>query len=182
MFDVRQTPLAGCVELAPTVHEDRRGRFAKVFHEPTFARLGLETQFAEEYFSVSRQGVLRGMHFQVPPHDHAKLVYLVAGSVLDVVLDLRAGSPSFGRCATFELSADAVTMVYVPRGCAHGFYVRAGPATMVYRTSTVHSPEHDTGVHWKSVGVEWPDGDPVVSERDDRLPALQDFRSPFRHA
>ena len=182
MMDLIASALLGCYEIRPSVSEDVRGRFVKVFHAPSFASRGLETQFPEEYYTVSKEGVARGMHFQLPPHEHVKLIYVVQGAVMDVVLDLRAGSPSFGQAAIFELSAAAANMVYVPRGFAHGFFVRSGTATMIYRVSTVYAPEHDAGVLWSSVNVPWPDRNPLLSERDRGFPVLQRFNSPFRYA
>jgi dTDP-4-dehydrorhamnose 3,5-epimerase len=181
MFELVSSPVPGCFEIRPAVVNDLRGRFVKVFHEGAFSELGLETGFVEEYYSVSRRNVLRGMHFQRPPRDHVKLVYCVEGAVLDVALDLRRGSPAYGRCAAFNLSADGAGMVYLPRGLAHGFLVLSERATMVYMVTSTHSPAHDDGVLWNSIGVRWPVEDPVVSERDRRFIRLADFESPFAY-
>lgn len=180
MLELLPSEIPGCYELRPKVVEDVRGRFVKVFHEPTFASHGLETHFPEEYYSVSTQGVIRGMHFQLPPHDHVKLVYVVHGAVLDVVLDLRVGSPTYGCTANFELDARTANMAYVPRGVAHGFCVRTISATVFYRVSKIYAPEHDAGVLWSSVPVSWPTERPVLSERDLAFPELNAVNSPFR--
>src|SRR5581483_7390979 len=140
---------------------------------------GLRTDFAEEYYTVSHVRVLRGLHFQVPPHDHAKLVYCAAGRVLDVALDLRVGSPAFGRHVRAELSAADGNALYLPPGLAHGFYVLEAPALMVYNQTSVYAREHDAGVRWDSAGIPWPDADPILSDRDRSFPALADFRTPF---
>ena len=111
--------LPGCYEIQTNPLEDLRGRFVKVFHKEIFANLGLEINFAEEYYSVSYHRVLRGLHFQVPPHEHLKLVYCVEGRVLDVVVDLRVGSPQYGKFATIELSRPkGQYAVYCPRSGA----------------------------------------------------------------
>jgi dTDP-4-dehydrorhamnose 3,5-epimerase len=176
---IEQTGLAGCLQLFPRASRDARGWFVKTFHEEQFAAAGLATHFAEEYYSVSRRNVLRGLHFQTPPRDHAKLVYCTAGAVLDVVVDLRAGSPTFGQHRRFTLTGVKRNALYIPTGFAHGFYVTRGPATMIYKTTTVHSPAHDAGVLWSSCGIRWPARKPLVSERDRAFPALDDFASPF---
>ena len=135
--------------------------------------------FAEQYYSVSHSGVLRGLHFQLPPSDHDKLVYCTAGAAFDVALDLRLGSPEFGRHIGLTLSAEAHNLLYLPRGFAHGFCVTEGPATMVYNTTTPYAPEHDTGILWNSAGIDWPVDTPLVSTRDRNFPALDEFESPF---
>lgn len=178
---IEQTGLPGCYELFPQVFRDHRGCFVKTFHEDAFVEAGLVGHFAEEYYSVSHRRVLRGLHFQIPPSDHVKLVYCIAGFVLDVVVDVREGSPTFGQHQTFTLNARRRSLVYIPSGLAHGFYVLSANATLVYKTTSVHSPEHDTGIRWNSAGIEWPDTTPVVSARDQAFPALSEFRTPFRY-
>jgi dTDP-4-dehydrorhamnose 3,5-epimerase len=182
MIERVETAVPGFLELRPPVREDGRGRFVKVFHEGDFARLGLATAWAEEYYSVSTHRVLRGLHFQLPPHDCAKLVYCVSGSVMDVGVDLRVGSPTYGRHATLDLSAARGNMAYLEAGLAHGFYVREGPATLVYKVTAVYAPDADTGILWSSAGIAWPDPGPVVSERDRGFAPLARFDSPFRFA
>jgi len=181
MIERLATPIPGCWELRYRSFEDDRGRFVKTFHRDAFAEAGLETDFAEEYYSLSHQGVLRGLHFQTPPKDHVKLVYAIAGKALDAVLDLRVGSPTYGRYHVLELSAASANALYVPRGLAHGFYVPEGEAVMVYKVTSVHSPVHDHGICWNSAGIPWPDEAPILSERDRGFPALPDFVSPFRY-
>lgn len=175
-------PLAitGVMELRPRVHRDGRGRFVKPFHAPTFRANGLACDFAETFYTTSRRGVLRGMHLQLPPHDHEKLVFCASGEVLDVVVDLRVGSPTYGAHATCLLGDESGNVLYVPRGVAHGFYALSDDALLVYQVTTPHSPAHDGGVRWDSAGVDWPDSDPVISPRDHALPTLAEFRSPFR--
>lgn len=182
MFELVPSKLAGCVALQPKAFSDARGRFVKVFHEGAFRELGLHTDFAEEYYSVSHRHVIRGLHFQTPPHDHVKLVYCVQGDVLDVVLDLRVGSPTFGQHATFHLSADAANSIYIPKGMAHGFCALSEQAIMVYKVSTVYAPHNDAGVRWDSAGIDWPTSSPIVSARDAGFAGLGQFDSPFVYA
>jgi dTDP-4-dehydrorhamnose 3,5-epimerase len=173
------TELPGLQIIRPRIFQDARGSFVKTFHRDVFRELGLDFEPREEFFSTSAKGVLRGMHFQLPPAAHAKLVYCIVGSVLDVVLDLRKNSPAFGRSCVRELSAANREMFFIPVGFAHGFLALEDGATMVYQTSTVHSPTHDAGVRWDSLGFNWPVKAPVLSERDEKFPALRDFQSPF---
>lgn len=178
---IEATGLPGCYELFPRTFRDHRGCFVKTFHEAIFTEAGLAGHFAEEYYSISHRRVLRGLHFQTPPYDHVKLVYCTAGSILDVVVDLRKGSPTFGQYRMFTLNTRKRNLIYIPPGLAHGFYVQSTNATLVYKTTTVHSPEHDSGVRWDSVGIDWPDRMPIVSERDRTFPVASEFHTPFRY-
>ncbi len=179
LLEIRETPIPGCFAIHPRILNDDRGCFVKVFHEEAFAARGLETVYAEEYYSVSRRGVIRGLHFQTPPVDHVKLIYCVAGHVQDVVVDLRVGSPSFGCYALIDLNSDVANMVYIPKGVAHGFCVLSDVATLVYKVSTVYSMRHDAGVLWSSVGIPWAVTEPVLSERDQSHLPLEQYVSPF---
>ncbi len=179
MFELTAAPLHGCYEITPKIQNDERGRFVKIFQCPEFARLGLETNFQEEYYSVSHAGVVRGLHFQRPEMDHAKLVYCVSGGVFDVVVDLRVGSPTYAKSYSLELNAMKANCLYIPKGFAHGFAVASGEATMVYKVSTVYSPEHDDGVLWSSLDVDWPIKNPILSIRDSKFLPLDKFHSPF---
>jgi dTDP-4-dehydrorhamnose 3,5-epimerase len=180
-MSVKDTAIPGCREILPSIMGDHRGFFVKTFHEGIYRNYGLGTIWQEEYYSVSHRGVLRGLHFQLPPHDHEKLVYCTVGTVLDAVVDLRNGSPTFGRHLLLKLDAEQGNMLYIPRGLAHGFYVESGSATMMYKVSSVYAPEYDSGIHWNSAGIPWPDANPELSERDARFPGLADFSSPFKY-
>lgn len=177
-----ETRIPGCYEVHFPVHLDHRGLFAKSYHHSTFATEGLESGFVETFYTVSGENVLRGMHIQLPPADHSKLVYCVVGSVMDVILDVRRGSATFGCYAIIELGAERHNGVYLPRGIAHGFYVRQAPAVMVYHVTSEHVPHLDAGITWDSFGAPWPVRSPLVSERDASLPPFCDFDSPFQYA
>lgn len=176
---INKTSIPGCVEIIPPVFKDERGSFIKTFHEHIFAKEGLETHFAEEYYSVSNKGVIRGLHFQTPPHHHTKMVYCVYGAAFDAVVDLRAGSPAYGKFEVFNLSAEKGNIVYIPAGLAHGFYAMSQQTIMLYKVSTVYSPENDSGVLWDSAGIPWPGTARIVSKRDGSFPPLAQFTSPF---
>lgn len=173
------TRIPGCHLLHPHVHRDARGSFVKSVHAPTFEANGLTWAYREIFWSRSHRGVVRGLHLQLPPHDHDKLVFCVHGRVLDVVLDVRRGSPTYGEHVAVELDADAATAIYMPRGTAHGFAALSDDATLAILIDRAYAPTHDTGIRWDSAGVAWPFAAPLVSERDAAMVALSDFDSPF---
>jgi dTDP-4-dehydrorhamnose 3,5-epimerase len=159
---------------------DDRGHFLKLFERRAFAGLGLDPEVAEVFCSSSHRDVIRGLHFQLPPHAHAKTVVALSGRVHDVVVDLRTDSPAYGTPIGVDLDAEDGVGIHVPAGCAHGFQALTDDATLAYLVSTEHAPEHDTGIRWDSAGVAWPRPPSVVSERDAALPRLAAFDSPFR--
>jgi dTDP-4-dehydrorhamnose 3,5-epimerase len=171
--------LAGSYLIRAQVVEDARGSFVKMFHGPTFRAQGLRTDWREEYHSSSVRDVVRGMHFQLPPADHAKLVFCVIGSVVDVIVDLRRGSPSFGEYRSVALSGAEGTGVYIPSGCAHGFVSTSDMNIMFYKVTSVYAPEADAGIAWDSIGFDWPVRAPIISDRDRGHPDLAMFDSPF---
>ena len=179
-MDIKPTDIPGCYIVQAKVMGDARGSFTKTFQSPRFEALGLRTDWREEYFSTSAKGVVRGMHFQLPPADHAKLVICLIGEVLDVVVDLRAGSPAYRKAISVTLSAENGRGLYLPTGCGHGFLAQSERSGMYYKVTSVHSPDHDFGVAWDSIGFDWPVSDPILSDRDRRHPALLKFESPFR--
>jgi dTDP-4-dehydrorhamnose 3,5-epimerase len=174
-------PLPGIKVLRPFVFEDTRGNFVKPFHEEQLAYHGIAMSVREEFFSTSEIDVLRGMHFQIPPHSHQKLVYCITGRVLDVVLDIRKDSPTYGKAAAFELSAANRHVVHIPVGFAHGFISQEDKSCLVYKTDAVHAPECDAGILWNSFGFEWPSSTdtPTISLRDLNHPNFSNFKSPF---
>lgn len=176
---LKETRIKGCYEIELKVFKDERGSFVKTFHQDIFSSYQLETNFTEEYYTVSHQNVLRGLHFQLPPQEHTKIAYCVQGQVIDAVVDLRVGSSTYGKYETFDLSAEKANLIYIPPGLAHGFYVISEMAIMMYKVSTIYSSEHDEGILWSSVGIPWPCTTPIVSQRDSSFGTLLDFNSPF---
>lgn len=175
-------PLIGVKILRPVVFEDERGNFVKPFHEGQLGEHGISMNFKEEFFSTSAAAVLRGMHFQIPPHAHQKIVYCITGCVVDVVLDLRKSSPTFGESVAFELSARNRHIVHIPVGFAHGFLSQEDDSCLIYKTDAVYSPNCDAGILWNSFGFSWPVktlGELSISERDLNHPAFDYFESPF---
>jgi dTDP-4-dehydrorhamnose 3,5-epimerase/CDP-3, 6-dideoxy-D-glycero-D-glycero-4-hexulose-5-epimerase len=157
---------------------DARGSFVKTYAAGAFAALGLVFERRESFYSVSGRGVIRGMHFQRPPHDHDKVVHCACGSALDVLLDLRPG-PGFGVARSVLLDAARPALVFIPKGVAHGFKALADDTLLCYDTSTEHALTHDAGVRWDGFGFDWGEGAVIVSERDRGHPALSELANPF---
>ena len=176
---VETTEIPGLLMLYPTVHRDDRGTFVKPFDAAAFAEAGLSVGFAETFHTLSGEGVVRGMHLQLPPEEQHKVVYCASGRALDVLVDLRVGSPAYGRVVAVEMGEADCVVAYVPPGIAHGFCVPSGRALMVYQVSAAYAPALDTGVRWDSIGFDWPVASPILSERDRALPPMDEFRSPF---
>lgn len=171
--------LPGCLLVHLDRFEDARGSFVKTYQRAAFEAAGMEALEGETFHTVSHKGVLRGMHFQTPPADLAKLVHCMAGTVLDVILDLRRSSPTYLQHCAVLLDGAQSTAIYLPHGIAHGFLATSDSATMAYQVSMPHDPARDAGIRWDSFGCDWPIAQPVLSERDQRHPALADFDSPF---
>ena len=162
--------------------EDSRGSFVKSYQASEFKKLGLEFHAAEEYFTTSVHNSVRGLHFQMPPHHHTKIVYCSFGEVLDVVVDLRCGSPSFGRVFSCRLNESVPLAVFIPPGFAHGFRTLSERAVLNYKVSTEYHPDSDAGILWNSIPFDWglTTNAAILSERDRSFSQLDQFRSPFR--
>jgi dTDP-4-dehydrorhamnose 3,5-epimerase len=168
--------------IKPTVHRDGRGFFMESYSRELLRLHGIDAEFVQDNHSRSAaRGVLRGLHFQVPPHAQAKLVRIVQGAAYDVIVDLRTVSPTFGAWQAFELSAENFEMLYVPGGFAHGFCTLAPATEMIYKVDDYYAPSCDAGIRWDDpdLAIPWPVGSPVLSEKDTKLPLLRDFKSPF---
>lgn len=171
--------IPGCVTIRFPRFADERGMLAKVFQSSGFLGVGVDLRVDEVFVSRSGRGVARGLHFQLPPHAVVKVVACLDGAILDAVVDLRRGSPTFGEHRLFELSGEGDRAVVVPEGCAHGFLTLGAGALVAYLQQGEFDAAHDAGIHLASAGIPWPETDPVLSARDRSLPALTDFDSPF---
>jgi dTDP-4-dehydrorhamnose 3,5-epimerase/CDP-3, 6-dideoxy-D-glycero-D-glycero-4-hexulose-5-epimerase len=145
---------------------DTRGFFLKTFNQDFFKEQGLDFILKESYFTISQKNVIRGMHFQIPPFDHIKLVYLTQGKIIDVVLDLRKNSSTFGQYLSFKLESENPKLIYIPKGCAHGFGSLCNNSIVTYLQSTVYQPQCDKGIRYNSFGFNWKIMNPIISERD----------------
>jgi len=173
VFEFHELEIPEVILVEPQVHADSRGHFLEVFKESAFARLGV--RFVQENQSFSQHGVLRGIHFQKEPKVQGKLVRTVLGEILDVAVDLRRGSPTYGRHVAVVLSERNHRMLYVPPGFGHAFYVQSDSAVVIYLTTQEYDAALDAGVLWSDpdLAIPWPDREPIVSEKDSALPKLE---------
>lgn len=164
--------------IEPEVYGDARGHFLEVYKESAYVKLGV--RFVQENQSLSRRGVLRGIHFQKDPRAQGKLVRATDGEILDVAVDLRAGSPTFGQHVAMVLSDENHRLLYIPPGFGHAFYVQSDAATVIYLTTEEYDAELDAGVLWSDpdLRIPWPTRNPIVSEKDAGLPSLRQVLGP----
>lgn len=162
--------------ISPDIYTDNRGIFAEVYKRTEFEREGIYEHFEQDNFSGSKKDVLRGLHYQIPPMAHAKVVRCIKGKVFDVAIDLRKNSPTFGKWVGTELSEENHLMLYIPEFCAHGFVVLSDYAEVAYKCSRQYSPQHERGVIWNDpdICISWPVREPILSEKDKKLPRLKD--------
>ncbi|PIV97294.1 MAG: dTDP-4-dehydrorhamnose 3,5-epimerase, partial [Flavobacteriaceae bacterium CG17_big_fil_post_rev_8_21_14_2_50_31_13] len=156
---------------------DDRGLFVKTFHKNTFHQHNLAFEIRESYFSVSKRDVIRGMHFQLPPHDHEKLVFVPKGAIVDVVVDLRQNSSTYLQHISVELSEQNKKSIFIPKGLAHGFKSLQDDTITVYNVATEYNPTADAGIHYHSLGFDWAMKNPILSKRDQEFPTLEEFSS-----
>lgn len=177
---ISDTRLAGVKEIILTPLEDLRGSFTKIYHQGLYHDAGIDFSLKEQYISVSRKNVIRGMHFQTPPHACDKIVTVLSGRALDVILDVRPSSPTYGKFIQIGLCPETPKAVFIPKGCAHGFLALEDNTCMLYNVSAEYSPECDTGIRWDSFGFQWPvgTGEPIISKRDAALEPLKAFQLP----
>jgi dTDP-4-dehydrorhamnose 3,5-epimerase len=170
-----ETELPGVLLLEPRSFEDARGSFMELFHAGRYAEVGIPTTFVQDNLSRSVRGALRGLHFQ-EPHGQGKLVQVLAGAVHDVVVDVRRGSPTFGRWMATELSADNRHQLWVPPGFAHGFCVLSESADFFYKCTDVYAPASERSILWNDpdLGIPWPLSSPLLSPKDAAAPRLKD--------
>jgi dTDP-4-dehydrorhamnose 3,5-epimerase len=174
-----ETALAGAFLIEPERKADERGFFARTFCREEFAEHGLETELAQCNISFNaRRGTLRGMHYQAAPHAEAKLVRCTMGAMHDVIIDLREDSPTYTRWTAVSLTAENRNMLYIPKGCAHGFQALVDATEVFYQMSERYHPECARGVRWDdpTFGVTWPIGEPIMSERDRGYPRFMNAR------
>lgn len=180
---ILQTPLAGLCILEPKVHRDHRGFFVETWRDQWLESIGAQHPFVQDNHARSEEaGVVRGLHYQAPPAAQSKLIWATQGAIYDVAVDIRLGSPTYGKAFGIELSSENFLRLYVPRGFAHG-YMTLVPGTEVnYKVDSVYSPAHEGGIIWNdpALQIAWPKTvAPILSEKDTALPALAECASPF---
>lgn len=182
-MNIIQTSISGVVIIEPRLFKDDRGYFFESFSERDFNTQVREVKFVQDNESMSSYGVMRGLHFQRPPYTQSKLVRCVKGAVLDVAVDIRKGSPTYGQHVAVELTEENHRQFFVPRGFAHGFAVLSETAIFQYKCDNFYHPEADGGISIldDSLGIDWhiPTDHAILSEKDTKHPLLKDFDSPF---
>lgn len=180
-FEFEELEIEGPVLVRPGLYRDHRGTFSELYRRSAFRAAGIEDEFVQDNRARSRRGVLRGLHFQRPPHAQAKLLRVSEGEIFDVGVDLRSNSPDRGRWVARRLSAEGREILYLPEGFAHGYCVLSETAVVEYKTSAEYAPGSEGGIAWDdpALGIPWPVEDPDVSEKDASLPRLADAETGF---
>lgn len=180
-MQIETNHIEGLLVIKPDVFEDQRGYFFESYNEEKFSQLGIDIRFLQDNESKSAKGVLRGLHFQVPPYQQGKLVRVIKGKVLDVAVDLRRSSETYGKWAAIELSEQNKWMYWIPAGFAHGFLTLEENTVFFYKCTQVYNKESERGIIWNDpdLAIKWGTEQPVVSEKDKIAGKFRDFVSPF---
>lgn len=180
-MQVEKTPLNDLVLIKPRVFPDERGYFYEAFNAKTFADKGLNVTFVQDNVSMSQKGVLRGIHFQKPPFAQGKLVQVLRGSVLDVAVDLRKESPSYGKHFSYVLSAENKTQLYVPEGFGHGFVTLEDNTLFSYKCSNYYNKDSEGAILWNDpeLNIDWQIEQPIISAKDQEAQPFANFKTPF---
>ena len=182
-FTFKRLEIPDVILIEPKIFDDPRGFFLETFKKSEFERNGIKEDFLQDNLSQSTKGTLRGLHFQINPKAQAKLVTVLKGKVFDVAVDIREGSPTFGKWVGACLSDKSKQFLYIPVGFAHGFCVMSGTADFMYKVTSEYAPEAERGILWNDpkIGIEWPIKDPLLSERDTNLPLLENASLNFEY-
>lgn len=180
---VTPTVIPDLLVIEPAVFGDERGFFMESYNAPRYKENGIPAEFVQDNLSQSKKGVLRGLHYQAPPFAQGKLVQVVQGAVLDVAVDIRFGSPTFGKYVAVELSAENKKQLWIPAGFAHGFLTLEDDTIFSYKCTNVYSKEHDRGIRFDdpAIGIEWGIEDVQVSEKDAVQPMLSEIAEEFTY-
>ncbi len=180
-----QTPIPDLLVFEPKIFEDSRGYFFESFNLQTFRAAGIEINFVQDNQSSSRYGVIRGLHYQLEPHAQVKLIRVLAGNILDIAVDIRKGSPTFGKSFSIELSAENKKQLFIPAGFAHGFSVLSDQAEVFYKCDSLYNNDSEAGILYNdpSLGIDWkiPTGKEIISAKDLKLPLLKDCKNNFSY-
>lgn len=179
-MEIKERRLNGVFEISLLPHLDTRGFFMRTFDSNIFKNAGLERQWVQENHSRSEQrGIIRGLHFQLPPFSETKLVRCINGAVLDVFVDLRKDSSTFGQWDCIELSADNKKVIFIPQGFAHGFCTLSNVSEVLYKVDNFYNKEAERGLHWndEELKIMWPTQNPILSEKDQLNMTLKDFKN-----
>ncbi len=180
-MEIIKTNIPDLYIVKPTVFEDHRGYFFESYNKEVFLRHGIDQNFVQDNESKSQKNVLRGLHFQTPPFAQGKLVRVIRGSVLDVAVDIRKSSPTYGKWASIELTQENKWMYWVPPGFAHGFVTLEDNTTFFYKCTNMYNKESEGSILWNDpdLNIDWKISQPILSEKDIIAPLFKDFISPF---
>ena len=180
-MEIIKTSIEGLLIIKPDVFKDERGYFFETYNKERFAREGLMMNFVQDNESKSSKGVLRGLHFQKPPYAQGKLVRVVKGSVMDVAVDIRKGSPTYGRWESVVLTEDNKLQFWIPEGFAHGFVTLEDDTIFNYKCTNIYNKESEGSILWNDpdINIDWNIENPILSEKDKTSPLFKDFKSPF---
>lgn len=175
-FTFRKLDIPDVILVEPRVFPDDRGFFLELYKHSDFLSSGIPDHFVQDNYSSSSKGTLRGLHYQKTPHSQGKMVRCIKGEIYDIAVDLRKGSPTYGKWVGQILSEENFLMLYIPEGFAHGFLVTSDTADVLYKCTAEYSPEYDRGILWsdKDIGITWPITDPLLSGKDSELPLLKE--------
>ncbi|MCX8149071.1 dTDP-4-dehydrorhamnose 3,5-epimerase [Thermaurantimonas aggregans] len=176
-----ETGIEGLFVIEPKVFSDARGHFFESYNKEKFFALGIRYEFVQDNQSLSNAGVVRGLHFQRPPHAQGKLVRVVKGAVLDVAVDIRKGSPTYGKFFAHELTEENFNLMWIPPGFAHGFKTLRDNTLFQYKCTDTYHPETEGAIRWNDpdIGIDWGIENPILSAKDQTAPFFKDFDSPF---
>ena len=179
-IEYTKTDLPGVLLIEPRVFQDSRGFFMETFHQKKYAEAGIDHAFIQDNYSHSTRGTLRGLHYQLE-HPQAKLVYVIKGEIYDIAVDIRRGSPGFGKWTGQYLSCKNKQQIFIPEGFAHGFCVISETADVLYKATDLYNPDDEYGVLWSdpTIGIDWPVEVPIVSDKDKQFPGLKE--APEQH-
>lgn len=180
-MQIEETPLSGLLIVKPRVFPDERGYFYEAYNAKTLKENGLDVTFVQDNISMSQRGVLRGIHFQKPPFAQGKLVQVLRGAVLDLAVDLRKDSPTYGKHFSYVLSEENKTQLYVPEGFGHGFVTLEDDTLFSYKCTNFYNKESEGSILWndKDLNIDWQIEDPIISEKDQLAESFASFKSPF---
>ena len=181
---IEETGIEGVKVLLPSIHKDNRGFFMETFSERMLPEIGLKSRMVQDNHSLSHKaGTIRGLHYQLEPGSQTKIIRVISGKIMDVVVDIRKGSPTYGKWVSEILSSENCLQLVVPKGCAHGFCTLTEMTEVAYKVDHYYSPDLDRGIKWddSEIGIEWPEMSAIVSEKDGSLPTLREAENNFNY-
>jgi dTDP-4-dehydrorhamnose 3,5-epimerase len=181
IMQITTTPIDGLLIIQPQIFNDPRGYFYESYNKDKFIEAGINLEFVQDNQSLSQKGIVRGLHYQAAPFDQGKLVRVIQGAVMDVVVDIRKKSPTYGQHFSIQLTAENQSMFFIPPGFAHGFETLVDNTIFLYKCTNVYNKESEGGLLWNDadLGIKWRSNEPIISAKDKVLPIIKNFTSPF---